>query len=66
MYMIPIITVMSHESTFELANVATTNVGGGPGGGGSGEGGGGPWVFRQNVDSRGEAGGGGVTSFVIQ
>ena len=33
--------------------------GGVAGGGGSREGGGVPWVFRRNVDSRGEAGGGG-------
>ena len=29
------------------------------GGGGSGEGGGGPWLFRRNVDSQREVGGGG-------
>ena len=33
--------------------------GGVDGKGGSGEGGGGPWLFRKNVDSQGEAGGGG-------
>ena len=42
-----------------MASWGGVREGGVAGGGGSGEGGGGPWVFRQKVDSRGEAGGGG-------